>query len=76
MATERRIDGEGQELLFVEPGIEAPQVVEAAREKAGAKEQQEREGDLGDDESLAEADVPAPDDAAGFVLQGGGDGGP
>ena len=67
VAVQRRIEREAEQLIGLESGVERLQVVEAAREEAGAGEQQHREPDLRDDESFPESRVPgAADDAAGL----------
>ena len=70
VAVQRRIEREAEELIGLESGVERLQVVEAAREEARAGQEQHREPDLGDHESLPEARVPgAADDGAGLVLE-------
>ena len=70
VAVERRVEREADQLVGLESGVQRLQVVEAAREQAGAGEQQHRQADLCDDQPLAQPRVAgAADHAAGLVLQ-------
>ena len=53
VAIERRVDAEDDEVLGVEADVHVPEVVQRAQEQAGGDQQDERDGDLQDQQRRA-----------------------